>query len=146
MLGPVIRQKTAEHANNNPHKSTLSPKMAGSRRPRRSHAVSVSFIMRNIDASVLWKDELPMMPNLLAEANPESAYQRMMFFRSMSPATRLEFTWIMTDAEFKRRRSEIRDRNPEYTDDQVRLAEIRDRLGDELFQKAYPGAHFPDAV
>jgi hypothetical protein len=33
----------------------------------------------------------------------------------------------------------IRSRHPDYSDDQVRLAGIRLRLGDELFKKVYPG-------
>jgi hypothetical protein len=32
----------------------------------------------------------------------------------------------------------VRHRHPGYTDDQVRLAVIRLRLGDALFRKAYP--------
>lgn len=32
----------------------------------------------------------------------------------------------------------IRYRHPEYSDDEVRLASIRARLGDELFLKVYP--------
>jgi hypothetical protein len=35
--------------------------------------------------------------------------------------------------------AEIRRRHPEYTDDEVRLAEIRLRLGEKLFREAYPG-------
>jgi hypothetical protein len=34
----------------------------------------------------------------------------------------------------------IRHRHPEYSDEEVRLASIRARLGDELFLKAYPNA------
>ena len=37
-------------------------------------------------------------------------------------------------------RAGIRARHPEYDDAAVRLAEIRQRLGDELFVKAYPRA------
>ena len=33
----------------------------------------------------------------------------------------------------------IRQRHPQYTDSEVRLAGIRLRLGEELFRKAYPG-------
>jgi hypothetical protein len=33
----------------------------------------------------------------------------------------------------------VRMRHPDYTDEQVRLAAIRLRLGDELFRKVYPG-------
>jgi hypothetical protein len=32
----------------------------------------------------------------------------------------------------------VRMRHPNYTDDEVRIATIRMRLGEELFQKAYP--------
>ena len=85
-----------------------------------------------------------MMPNYLAEATPEIAYQKMMFWRLVPPETRLEFAFIMTAAEFEQRRRAIRESHPEYTADQVRLAEIRDRLGDELFRKAYPNARFPE--
>ena len=37
--------------------------------------------------------------------------------------------------------SGVRLRHPEYSDDQVRLAEIRLRLGTELFSRAYPHMH-----
>ena len=33
----------------------------------------------------------------------------------------------------------VRQRHPEYTDAQIRLAGIRLRLGEELYHKAYPG-------
>jgi hypothetical protein len=33
----------------------------------------------------------------------------------------------------------VRSRHPSYTDEQVRLAVIRLRLGDRLFAKVYPG-------
>ncbi|HEV2972637.1 MAG TPA: hypothetical protein VGY55_21905 [Pirellulales bacterium] len=33
----------------------------------------------------------------------------------------------------------VRFRHPDYTDDQVRLAVIRLRLGEKLFRKVYPG-------
>ncbi len=35
----------------------------------------------------------------------------------------------------------VRQRHPEYTPDEVRLAAIRVRLGEELFRKAYPSHH-----
>lgn len=35
--------------------------------------------------------------------------------------------------------AEIRRRYPDYTDEQLRLAEIRLRLGETLFRAAYPG-------
>lgn len=35
-------------------------------------------------------------------------------------------------------RAEIRRQHPEYSEEQIRLAEIRRRLGDDLFRKAYP--------
>jgi hypothetical protein len=85
-----------------------------------------------------------MMPNYLVEATHEIAYQKMMFWRLVPSEIKLEFAFIMTAAKFERRRREIRERHPEYTDDQVRLAEIRDRLGEELFGKAYPNARFPE--
>ncbi len=33
----------------------------------------------------------------------------------------------------------IRDRHPEYRENDVRLARIRHELGDDLFEQAYPG-------
>ena len=33
----------------------------------------------------------------------------------------------------------VRSRHPEYTDEQIRLAVIRLRLGDRLFSQVYPG-------
>lgn len=46
---------------------------------------------------------------------------------------------FVSEAAFETARTGIRSRHPDYSDSQIRLAEIRMRLGDDLFRAAFPG-------
>ncbi|QXC59507.1 hypothetical protein KSP35_14035 [Aquihabitans sp. G128] len=46
----------------------------------------------------------------------------------------------MTDAALARTEAEIRGRHPEWSDDQVQLAGVRLRVGDDVFARAHPGS------
>lgn len=50
----------------------------------------------------------------------------------------------MTDAAFDLAKDQIRAEHPGYTEDQVHLTAIRHRVGDEVFDRAYPGQRPPD--
>lgn len=58
--------------------------------------------------------------------------------RKMPPEKRLQLLFEFIESGFKLMEEGIRNRHPEYTDEEVRLASIRARLGDELFKKVYP--------
>jgi len=58
----------------------------------------------------------------------------------MGPERRVEVAMTMSEELVDLTRTGIRERHPEYDDDAIRLAEIRQRLGDELFVRAYPNA------
>lgn len=63
----------------------------------------------------------------------------------MGPERRLATAIAMSEELVSLTRAGIRARHPEYDEDAVRLAEIRLRLGDELYTKAYPNAPRWDA-
>ena len=56
----------------------------------------------------------------------------------MGPSKRLSVAAQMSDELIDLARAGIARRHPEYDPEAVRLAEIRQRLGDELFAKAFP--------
>ena len=74
-----------------------------------------------------------------ADTTPEAARVQFEIFRHMPANQRLELAVRMSDALVATVAAGVRSRHPEYTEAQVRLAVIRLRLGDALFQKAYPG-------
>ena len=51
----------------------------------------------------------------------------------------------MTDAAFNEARALVRLNHPEYSDEEVHLATIRHRVGDEVFKRAYPDARFGES-
>lgn len=57
----------------------------------------------------------------------------------MGPQRRVEVAADLSEAVFELSRTGIRLRHPTYDDAEVRLAELRLRLGDELFRAAFPG-------
>jgi hypothetical protein len=58
----------------------------------------------------------------------------------MGPAKRIEVAIAMSEELVDLTRTGIQARHPEYDTEAVRLAEIRQRLGDQLFAKAFPNA------
>jgi hypothetical protein len=59
-------------------------------------------------------------------------------FSRLTPTERLRRTFDLMDFAERLSAAGIRQRHPEYTDEQVRVALIRMRLGDELFKRVYP--------
>lgn len=73
-----------------------------------------------------------------ADTTEEAARVQLAAFRRMTPEKRLELAFQMTN-DLRRRLAEgVRQRHPEYSEDQVRLAVIRLTLGDDLFRTVYP--------
>lgn len=60
-------------------------------------------------------------------------------FSRLTPAERLRSTFDLVDFAERLSAAGIRQRHPQYDDEQVRMALIRMRLGDELFKQVYPG-------
>ena len=58
----------------------------------------------------------------------------------MGPSGRADVAATLSEELIELTRAGIRIRHPEYDDEAVRLAEIRQRLGDVLFAKAFPHA------
>ncbi len=59
-------------------------------------------------------------------------------FSRLTPGERLRRTFDLIDFAERLSAAGIRQRHPDYTDEQVRMALIRMRLGDELFKQVYP--------
>lgn len=57
----------------------------------------------------------------------------------MTPEKRLELAFQMTASMRALVADGIRQRHPDYNEQQVKLALIRLTLGDELFHEVYPG-------
>jgi len=74
------------------------------------------------------------------DTTPEAWAVQLAVWKRMGPERRLTVAAAMSEELFSLARTGIRARHPEYDDEAVRLAEIRQRLGDELFVKAYPRA------
>jgi hypothetical protein len=73
------------------------------------------------------------------DTTPDAARVQLEVFQRMTPEQRLRLGFELTDSVRRLAAEGVRARHPEYTDDQVRLAEIRLWLGDELFREVYPG-------
>lgn len=61
-------------------------------------------------------------------------------FRAMTPEQRVTMVADMSETAFRVAEDGIRMRHPSYTDGEVRLTGIRLRLGDALFEAAFPDA------
>ncbi len=57
----------------------------------------------------------------------------------MGTAGRLRLAFDLSDQVWKTTEAGIRRRHPDYSDEQVRLAFVRMRLGNDLFQIGFPG-------
>jgi hypothetical protein len=60
-------------------------------------------------------------------------------YRRMSPEERLQQALQWSEDVRELGRAGIRLRHPEYSEQEVQMASIRLRLGDELFRRVYPG-------
>ncbi|MFN0159047.1 MAG: hypothetical protein ACKVRP_13370 [Bacteroidota bacterium] len=74
----------------------------------------------------------------LSDTTPEAEHIQREILRKMSPEEKMQLTFDLIEFSGSLNAVGVRMRHPEYTDDEVRLAVIRLRLGDELFCKAYP--------
>ena len=75
-----------------------------------------------------------------ADTTPEAWAVQLEAWRRMGPERRLSVAVTMSEELISLARSGIAARHPDYTPEAVRLAEIRQRLEDELFMKMYPQA------
>jgi hypothetical protein len=78
---------------------------------------------------------------LPADTTIDAARVQAAVWRRMGMEKRLRITLSMMEDAKSMSESGVRRRHPQYTDDQVRLGAIRDRLGEDLFHKAYPGVN-----
>ena len=78
-----------------------------------------------------------------ADTTPEAAWVQVQAYRSMSGAERVRLSFEMGRAVRDKVCAAIRERHPEYSEEQVKYAEFRLHLGDELFEKAYPAVNSP---
>jgi hypothetical protein len=72
------------------------------------------------------------------DTTPEAFRIQCDIFRKMTPTERLRRTFDLIDFAERLSAAGIRERHPEYSNEQVRMALIRMRLGDELFKQVYP--------
>ncbi len=75
-----------------------------------------------------------------ADTTPEAWAKQLEVWRRMGPERRLAVAISMSEELVTLTCAGIQARHPEYSEDAVRLAEIRQRLGDDLYSKAYPNA------
>lgn len=76
---------------------------------------------------------------MLSDTTDDAQRQQDAAFRSMGAERRVAAAFEMSESAFEITRTGIRTRHPNYTDQESRLAEIRLRLGDDLFRAAFPG-------
>lgn len=76
---------------------------------------------------------------VLSDTTEDAQRQQDAVFRAMGAERRVATAFEMSEAAFEIARVGIRSRHREYSDSQVRLAEFRLRLGDDLFRAAFPG-------
>ena len=74
------------------------------------------------------------------DTTPEAQHRHDEVFRALSPEQRVAMAVEMSETAFRLGEDGVRMRYPRYTDEQIRLAAIRLRLGDELFRAAFSGA------
>jgi hypothetical protein len=69
----------------------------------------------------------------------ETFHVQIAVLRRMDPSRRLELACQLSDYARELSASGVRQRHPDYSDEQVRLAVIRLSLGEKLFREVYPG-------
>ncbi len=74
-----------------------------------------------------------------ADTTPEALQVEAAIFRRMTPDQRMALAFRMTASLRTVAAAGVRNRHPEYSEQQVKMAVIRMSLGDELFRKVYPG-------
>ena len=74
-----------------------------------------------------------------ADTTPEAQRVQDEAYRRMGGAGRMRLVWQMNEALDARLRAGIRHRHPRYTDEQVRLAFAKLKLGAVLFARVHPG-------
>ena len=72
------------------------------------------------------------------DTSPEAATVQAEAFRRAGPEGRLRMALEMSEEMARVVDAGVRLRHPDYSDDEVRLAGIRIRLGEELFRAVYP--------
>lgn len=75
---------------------------------------------------------------MLSDTDEAAQRRQDAVFRAMGPQRRIAAAVEMSEAAFEIARAGIRSRHPEYTPEDVESAELRLRLGDDLFRAAYP--------
>ena len=78
-----------------------------------------------------------------ADTTPEAAWVQRQIYQRMSFENRLVLTLDMSRFLGQIGAAGVRLRHPEFTEEQVKFAVIRLRLGEELFRKAFPGVELP---
>jgi hypothetical protein len=74
-----------------------------------------------------------------ADTSPEAYRVQTEALRRLGPKRRAAMTFELNEKMLARVAAGVRMRHPEYTDEQVRLATIRLRLGDAWFRLGFPG-------
>ena len=85
------------------------------------------------------RDE-PRMTQASSDTAPEAAAVQLALYRKMSPSERARLAHQMSLDARAITHAAIRCRHPEYDEVAARWALFRILLGDDLFQKAWPGA------
>ncbi len=75
------------------------------------------------------------------DTSPEAEKIQIEIFRRMGPEKRLQSAALLSETCRTLLAEGIRKRHPTYSEEQVRLAVTRCLLPEDLFLKAYPGAH-----
>jgi hypothetical protein len=74
------------------------------------------------------------------DTSPDAEKKQIEIFRRMGPEKRLRSAAHLSETCRILLEQGIRNRHPNYTEEQVKLAVIRCLLPEDLFLKAYPGA------
>ena len=81
------------------------------------------------------------MKDIPTGSDPQSGWERLQYFRQMSGADRVEMVVKLTEEKRIQVCAAVRANHPEYSDEEVKFAEIRLRIGDDLFSKAFPAVN-----
>jgi hypothetical protein len=80
------------------------------------------------------------MPETIpADTTLEAFHVQVTILRRLDPARRLELACQLSDYLREVSAAGVRQRHPEYSEKQVRLAVARLTLGEKLFREVYPG-------
>jgi hypothetical protein len=73
------------------------------------------------------------------DTTPEAFWVQIEALRRLGTEGRARMTFQLCDQVRRFAAAGVRSRHPDYTDEQIRFAVIRLRLGERLFAKVYPG-------